>query len=95
MLTLLSSPFYTFFSFSYSFLEKRFSIGRTGSIQIINSAHMSRYCRIFRATKVKDATYHQPWRYTRCARSHTLDEAGGFLCCGDRLSPIRFYPCRL
>ena len=73
MLALLSSPFYTFFSFSYSFLEKRFSIGRTGSIQIINSTHMSRYCRIFRATKVKDATYHQPWRYTRCAQSHTLD----------------------
>jgi len=48
MLSLLSSPFYTFFSFSYSFLEKRFSLGRTGRMHTTNSAHMSRYCRIFR-----------------------------------------------
>ena len=73
MLSLLSSPFYTFFSFSYSFLEKRFSIGRTGSMQITNNAHMSRYCRIFRGYQsqrrhVPSALALYPMRPVTCPR---------------------------
>jgi hypothetical protein len=73
MLSLLSSSFYTFFFFPLFFPLEAVFHRRTGSVQIINSAHMSRYCHLFGATKVKDAPYRHPWIYTRCAQSHGLN----------------------
>jgi hypothetical protein len=74
---------------------KAYPIGNTFTTQMFTRAHMSIYCGLPGAAKVRDDPCHHPGLNTRCFRSHGLVCAGGFLWRWDLTSPTTFYPCGL